>query len=680
MAFSVSVLLSLFSCSAKNSDEVVRLDNTFYWAPELYENTIPTRAFQPFYNQHHANIERLVDREVSYVWLKSNFDIPQGLREKSLALLIPYLHYSEEVYLNGNFLGKSGTFPPNPKSEMYSAHYYFLPEEFLNKDSQNELMIRIYCLGTSEISSGVIIGENSYILEKENSISFFQSRIYMFFEGGMFAAFMLFLIMYIKRKNVYYLSFSLVNAFSLIFMTYFFASEVPWYTSSYISNLFFVKFTYCLMPHFIVFSTVSFIFSLIDYKNPMWLFITRITLTLVPSVAVCSMKDYVTLMKFSPYMLIFLYLHLAIGLIGMIYVWCKNRNRREIGLVIFCYSPVVLCFIIDNVVRYAMHINICFYFVAIGWQVSIIFFMIVLSIQFSQMAVRAEFLNEKLESEVKLKTENMQKMNLTLEEDMHRSQIDLQMAAIIQQNYLPAPNKTFDGWDISVGYEPLSVVSGDFYDFYSNNENKLEGFSLFDVSGHGLAASLVTMLSKNIVQDCFMKSKKSKKVSTILMDINKKISDEKGTVENYLTGLLFKFDEIDENGVCRITFADASHPKPLLYNSRVNTTNEVKISANQTQYGAIGLNGIEACFAESEFEMRPGDILVCYTDGLTESENAQYVQFGLRRVIQTIDSNHSSSALRIQQALIHELNTFMGEKARRDDLSIVVLKRTDNKD
>ena len=155
-----------------------------------------------------------------------------------------------------------------------------------------------------------------------------------------------------------------------------------------------------------------------------------------------------------------------------------------------------------------------------GWQITIVIFLLLLGYQYGKLHLNAEKANITLEDEVRKKTQSLIEINSQLETERSKTSIELDLASSMQKKILPKPEKSFMGWDVAILYEPLQKVSGDMFDFY-NIGSMLEGFSIFDVSGHGISASLITMLSKNIVANCFTNSRfNTKTMADVLQDIN----------------------------------------------------------------------------------------------------------------------------------------------------------------
>ena len=249
------------------------------------------------------------------------------------------------------------------------------------------------------------------------------------------------------------------------------------------------------------------------------------------------------------------------------------------------------------------------------------------------------------------------------------------MASLVQKKFFPYPPHSLPGWDIAVSYSPLDKVSGDMYDYYMEN-GSLKGFSLFDVSGHGIAASLVTMLAKNIVFQAFIRNmKKEESVTRTLYEINDEIIEAKGEIENYLTGLMFRFGQFNENDECLVEMANAGHPNPILFSAKSKICDELESPEGEDHHGAIGLDFITVSFPQINFTMAEDDILLFYTDGLSESRNTKGEMFGKERIKHILKENYAKNAQSIMEELIDSYHEFTNGTKRDDDITVVVMKR-----
>ncbi len=678
----VFTLLFSCSCSTRSGDWRIHFPEELECTQalpdeepqDLYESG---RTFRKFSTDSRGNLKKFADPEGSFLWVRLKFDVPEEHAGKNLALLIPYLHFSEKAYLNGTYIGSYGRFPPETLSAQYKSHFFLLEKSLLDIEETNEILIKIYCLGNSTISGKLFIGEEDSVRKADVTINHIKSSVYLLFEGGMFAGAILFFLLFVYRKrNRTYFSFALLNAIGIVLASPLFAAEVPWYTSMGIPYMVFMKVTlFCLMP-FATFTASQFMLSYMEYKSPRWLFALRLSASIVSSALCLFINEYHVLMKICPYIVAVLLVQLVSGLFIPFTSNLTSEQELRIKKLFMSFSPLLTAMFLDFLLKFLLQDDHLPYFTFFGFQITDITFFVLFMIDFNKVVAESENLNEKMESEVKRQTRALTESKDRLESEIRRSKIDLEMAAIVQVGFLPEKKSIFQNFGLSVLYEPLSNVSGDFYDYYEK-DGRLAGFSLFDVSGHGIAASLITLLGKNVVSACFADSLlDGRGTSKTLRDVNRRICNEKGNIDNYLTGLLFRIDQnsyLDER--TNITFANAGHPHPLLFRARTKEVIELKPKDEQVQYGAIGLFEHEVEYAEITFYMEDGDILVCYTDGLTEAFNRNREEFGLERLKKTMANLNPDEHILISEKIRIALTEFTDNAPREDDLTYLVLKK-----
>lgn len=633
--------------------------------------------FKRITNMKKNNLERLVGKEGSFIWVRSRFNIPESLCNQNLTLVIPKLHFSNQVWINGEYIGTGGNFPPNEVSRLNKSHCYNIPEELLRPHETNELLIKIWCHGKSRISAETFIGPAVQSQHYADTLSFIHSTFYIYFEGGTFAAFFIYFFLYIRsrRKSKNHFYFSLFNLAAMFFITSFYMSDMYVYNNGLISHLAYVKFFLCIACYCLFYFIANFILAYLEIKTSdaftaltLGVFVLQVLITL-------GAPDYNFLMKICPYMLLMVPLQMGYALHQFVLGFFRKSKRKKALILLAGFSPSFVGFIVDIVVRNAFPYGTHIFYCIIGWQITDIFFLILLTRQFYVLFDRVELLNTDLENQVKIKTENLTKVNNELASAMFRAKTDMAMASIIQKKFFPFPTQNFKGWDLAITYKPLEDVSGDLYDYYATNEY-LDGISLFDVSGHGIAASLLTMLSKDIIFKLFRESQRTgRSMGDTLMSFNSALNKAKGTVENYLTGLIFKFYEFDENDCVKIQMANAGHPYPILYSKSMNDCEFVRATSSENQYGSIGIQNLDVCFQNYEFTMVPGDIIVLYTDGLTEAKNRRGEQFQTFRLRKCIAENADLHANEILKKITEALQKFLGKTPMEDDLTIIVLKR-----
>ncbi|MBQ0050752.1 MAG: SpoIIE family protein phosphatase [Treponema sp.] len=679
-------LFTLFSCDMKKEEIKIDLHDELYWAPcdaESSPENIEAQNidFQKFEVHNGRNIARLVGMKGSYIWLKADFEISPELKNESLGLAISYLHYACKTYLNGSYVGSSGTFPPEERSNMYASSYFSFPEGLLNQDGKNTLLLKVWCHGRSAISDKVFVMKMDEAKQLANQYTANNSRMYIMFEGGMFSAFILFFLVWLRRREeMDKLLFAILNLVSLVFTIPFFAEEVPWYTTTALPHIWFIKLFLCGSMCDICYFLASFNIHYLRIKENKIVKRVRLGLLLFSQFVCAVAPDYDALMAVCPFVMVLCLVHIMFGLVYLgIHMYKRISLKRDI-IFLSSFTPLALTIIADFIIKDGFYKLDVPYLTVYGWQLTIVAFFVHLIIEYTGLAKQAEYLNVELENEVIAKTQHLIEVNDRLEFEKRRSIADLEMAAIVQQKYFPYPNKKFRGWDIAICYSPCSKVSGDLYDYYHENDSEdLHGFSLFDVSGHGISSSLITMLAKNIIFRCFKECRDRRRpVSEALYEANDQIIDAKGNVENYLTGLMFRFGNFDEKDEVVIEMANAGHPNPILYSSKSNIIAEIENSVSEPHYGAIGIKDIAVSFPPIDFKMGNDDILVCYTDGLTEAMNSNHEQFGVETVKKIIRDSYAKNAQSILEDIIDGLYEFIGDTPRDDDLTIMVFKREDS--
>ena len=217
------------------------------------------------------------------------------------------------------------------------------------------------------------------------------------------------------------------------------------------------------------------------------------------------------------------------------------------------------------------------------------------------------------------------------------------------------------------------------YDFYENGDF-LDGVSIFDVSGHGIPAGLVTMLSKNIIRREFKKGvANGKTLSKIMEDINSSVINGKGNIENYLTGLVIKLGTSYQVETCPCEIVNAGHPHPLIYSFAKNEVSEL-FSEEKKSVGMIGISGIDVSFPCYNFTMNDQDVLVLFTDGVNEYKNEDNDDYGKERIAEILKNMGTASVKKILNAILADIKDFAKGVPQQDDITILVLKRSKNAD
>ena len=191
----------------------------------------------------------------------------------------------------------------------------------------------------------------------------------------------------------------------------------------------------------------------------------------------------------------------------------------------------------------------------------------------------------------------------------------------------------------------------------------------------------MSILAKGIINQQYLNGIATEcSMTEILEAVNDIYIKEKVNVENYFSGLLFNFSNFNKQDRCKVQLANAGHPSPFLYDYETDSVIELKYEKPEEQYGFIGVDGLPISFPTTEFYMGQNDILVCFTDGLTEAMNTKKEEFSKNRLSALIAASKDLSADEIVKVIMDDLYKFLDKEPLSDDLTLIVLKRNDSSD
>lgn len=688
-AFSVVFIITLLSsCNRKVTRFFLTEHLKYYEAPADYTiSDIQEHIydFKPMNKTQRENFSLVMNNKKNYIWLKIDFVVPEKLKDQDIAFYIPQLHSASRLYLNGEFLKQYGEFPPNERGAGFQTQLYSFPKENLSPDGENIILIQCWTGIFGALYGEISIGPYAETQILAERINFHNSRITLIFATVLLLMFFIYIFMYYVMKrfhtNKEYLYYALTLFYTVHFLVPFFLPEIAWIKPENFSYLWILKIFGGIGAMTTIYFANTFILTYINFKATFKNTAPRFLLYLISAIGMLSIPSY---QDFNRYLFIFGSIcmsQFAITITMLIKAFFNKTNRRHAGLLLLGFSPVIITVSLDTIVRVVFDRKSAPYSTLYGWQFTILIFLVYLLVRFSKMYThntelsnQLEDINAHLEDLVALRTKELSDANYNLSQG-------LETVSHVQHNFLPLQSRSFKGWDLAVYYKALDhEVSGDLYDYYYTNGN-LDGVGLFDVSGHGISAGLMTILAKGIISQQFKSGILNEEpLSSILMDINKNYIKEKVNVENYITGVLFHFEDFNQNDICSVELANAGHPYPLFYNAEQDSILELKHSDSTKQFGFIGIDGMEVSFPSIYFTAQKNDIIICFTDGLTESMNSHREEFSKDRLISIIKENKNKSADEIVHIIKEQLDKFIGSNEIDDDISYIVLKRTDSAD
>ena len=251
-----------------------------------------------------------------------------------------------------------------------------------------------------------------------------------------------------------------------------------------------------------------------------------------------------------------------------------------------------------------------------------------------------------------------------LEFEMARKNAELQIAAEIQRNFLPETIPTTLGFDVAAKSIPAKEVGGDFFDVMPLEvipmSNTRTGIMIADVSGKGVPAALFMALSRIVVRVTAMWFKKPSEVISFANPI---------IANNSKTGMFVTlFYGVIDNETHTLTYVNAGHNPPLVLRKKTGEIEELNLTG--VAVGALE----DAEYTQEELKLFPDDIIVLYTDGITEAVNDLEEMFEVPRLIDIIQKTRDLSSQEIADEIISAVFAFSGTQPQFDDITLMVVK------
>jgi len=241
---------------------------------------------------------------------------------------------------------------------------------------------------------------------------------------------------------------------------------------------------------------------------------------------------------------------------------------------------------------------------------------------------------------------------------------ELELARSIQMSFMPQKPPEVKDFDIACSTEAARQVGGDYYNFIkSKNENDRTYLIIGDISGKGMAAALYMVQVHAIIHHLFETHEELKK---ILNELNKSMRSIFKS-NTFFTVTLASFGCGNEIKICR-----AGHMPLLYYSAREKRI--IDIIPNGLAVGMNDKGIFEKTLEEKSINTSSGDILVFYTDGITETMNESMKPYGEENLKEVILKNAETSAAVIHKEVMESIATYIGSTPQSDDMTLIVLR------
>ena len=274
-------------------------------------------------------------------------------------------------------------------------------------------------------------------------------------------------------------------------------------------------------------------------------------------------------------------------------------------------------------------------------------------------------------------TENLERL-LVIAKEKERLQAELEIAREVQEQLYPKALPALRSIRLLASCKPARMVSGDYYDYLCLSDGRL-ALAMGDVAGKGISAALLMATIQAAMRMELRSSLVSNFASSpapggltqaqfrlpparLVFDLNQQLYATTAP-EKYAT---FFFALLDETSGL-LSYTNAGHLQPLL----IRNGNAVKLDVNGTVVGAFPFSKYE----ESTLQLESGDLLVCYTDGITEPENAYGEMYGEDRLIELLTKNAERDEQAIVSMIIDAVEQWTDAEEQPDDMTLLLARK-----
>lgn len=239
---------------------------------------------------------------------------------------------------------------------------------------------------------------------------------------------------------------------------------------------------------------------------------------------------------------------------------------------------------------------------------------------------------------------------------------DLAVARQIQSSLLPATLPQIPGLELAAFNEPAQQIGGDYYDVLRVDANHL-GIAIADVSGKGIGGALLMSVCRSVLR---AQAPGNTNPADVLRALNRVMNRDIG--EDMFVTMIYMVLELD---TMKLTIARAGHERAVL----VTGGQIVRPEGAGAAIGMVDDDTFDLLLKETSVTLQPGDLLVTYTDGITEAQNAAGEEWGFDRfaeeVIRAAPEGAHSALSHVRAAL----SRHVGNRAPYDDMTLIAVRK-----
>jgi sigma-B regulation protein RsbU (phosphoserine phosphatase) len=240
---------------------------------------------------------------------------------------------------------------------------------------------------------------------------------------------------------------------------------------------------------------------------------------------------------------------------------------------------------------------------------------------------------------------------------------DLQVAGEIQKILLPADAPDLPGYEVGGLNLPARTLSGDYFDYVAVDESHV-GIAIADVSGKGVPAALIMAMCRSALRS---QAPGNLSPAAVLKAVNRQLYPD--MKEDMFISMAYV---ILEPSTGSLLMARAGHDAPLLHRA------DGSVECLNPKGMAVGIDGgdvFDRICADYSFRLDSGDLLLLYTDGITEALDAGGAEFGTDRLCRELRELSGEGAVETLRRLARSVRTFAGNRPQHDDITLIALRK-----
>ena len=257
---------------------------------------------------------------------------------------------------------------------------------------------------------------------------------------------------------------------------------------------------------------------------------------------------------------------------------------------------------------------------------------------------------------------SLRNLQMRLSEANEKMTRELTIAGEVQNSFLPREHPQLKGWQIAARLKPARETSGDYYDIWQLPDGNL-AVLIADVVDKGVGAALFMALTRTLFRTYSIEHPTDPEL--MFLNVNQRILED--TKANQFVTVFYGAIN-PQTGA--FIYGNAGHVPPIIFGDKGMDIPEVLMRTGMP----LGISTDEQ-WGQSSMMIDEKDVLVFYTDGITEAKNGLDELFGEERLHQVLIQNHKNTVDKIQNEILLEVEKFMGEQTQADDIALVVIKR-----